>query len=172
MDIRALGRFDGPMRTTVLAGAVVGLLLGAAAPAIGASADPSVFVSGQRTPVGFASTIAGRGLRRHAKVPHHATVKLKRTTAGVVAGLEAEITITAPPRQSIVAATAQLVTKAGRVLHTWPGSFGQGPVLIDGQFRRAAGVLVSIPEATEVPRGCVIITYALFRVGGKSLVTG
>jgi hypothetical protein len=161
---------------TFAAGAVACLLLTLATAAVAAGgttlpADDSLYRVGQTVPVAIKGTAAGKGLKKGAKVPKNATVEVK-WIVNAVAGQETSLTIVAPRGQAIVGATSQLRSPKGKVLSTWYGTLGQGPVLIDGQFKGNAGVLVSIPENLEPPSGSVVITYALFRAGGKSKVTG
>jgi hypothetical protein len=180
VDFETSSRFHPRMRFKVhslVGGLVAGTLLATSGPALAAggsvvAADNAAFAAGKRAPITIKGTQAGAGVRKGAKVPRNATIKVRWLTQDVVAGSETSLNVKAPSGQAIVAATSQLVAPKGKVLATWFGTFGQGPVLIDGQFKGDAGILVSVPETLKVPKGSVVVTYALFRKGGKSHVTG
>jgi hypothetical protein len=149
---------------------VLASVLAATVCAAGATGPAAAAIG--KAPVTIKGTAAGHGLLKGATVPRHATIEVDRLTRGVVAGSETSLNVRAPKGQAVVGATSRLVGPKGKVLATWFGTFSQGPLLIDGQFKSDAGLLVSVPENEEVPHGSIVVTYVLFRTGGKSIITG
>jgi hypothetical protein len=154
------------------AAAVAGGAVAQSGPPPASIPPANVLKPGTASPATFTTTQIGKGLKQGRAIPAGASV-----TSQAIAGRNAQgssFNIDQPAAgQYIVSATAVLVSRSGKTLKTYQGSFvpiggAVTPVFIMGQTRTSdAGVLVTLPANAKAPAGSRLRLYALFRKGAK-----